>query len=132
METIDADPQRRRAVRFIANGVLAAGVHFAVLSACLELHLVTSAGLANMLAAIAGTIASFIGSRHFVFRAADRPVLGQAIRFIALYALVALLHGATLWVWADVLGLDYRIGFLLAVALQVILSYFGNQRLVFK
>ena len=132
MEMVDDESQRQRAARFVANGMLAAGVHFAVLSACIELDLVHSAGLANMLAAIAGTIASFIGSRHFVFRAAHRPVLGQAVRFMTLYALIALLHGASLWLWADVLGLDYRIGFLIAVALQVILSYLGNQRLVFR
>lgn len=132
MDAPELDTGPGRVMRFILNGLLAAGVHFAVLSACIELALVRSAGAANILASIAGTAASFIGSRHYVFRAAHRPMLGQATRFVALYAVIALLHGATLWLWTDVGGLDYRIGFLLAVAIQVILSYVGNRRLVFR
>jgi putative flippase GtrA len=121
-----------RLARFVVNGLLAAGVHFAALYALLELVGLRSAGLANLLAAGPGVAASFLGNRYFVFRAGDAPWGGQAARFLALYAATALVHGAVLLCWTDLAGLDYRVGFLLATALQVVLSYLGNRTLVFR
>jgi len=37
-----------------------------------------------------------------------------------------------LWLWTDLNHLDFRIGFLLATALQVVLSFWGNKVLVFR
>jgi hypothetical protein len=53
-------------------------------------------------------------------------------RFGLLYASIALLHGLVLWWWTDVNRLDFRIGFLLATGLQVVLSFWGNKVLVFR
>lgn len=118
--------------RFVVNGLVAAGVHFATLYLLLEVAGLRSAGLANLLAAGPGLTASFLGNRHFVFRAGAGPWRGQAARFVALYAMTALVHGAVLLCWTDIAGLDYRVGFLLATALQVVLSYLGNKLLVFR
>lgn len=121
-----------RAARFVANGLVAAGIHFSVLALLVEVARLPSAGLANLLAAIVGVSASFLGNRHFVFRAASEPWQGQALRFASLYAATALMHGAVLFGWTDLAGQDYRVGFLLATGLQVVASYLGNRWLVFR
>lgn len=132
MAATEASAEHGRLQRYIVNGLVATVVHYAVLSFGLEVVRIPSAGLANLLAAVVGITTSFLGSRYFVFRAGDQPMLGQATRFVALYVAIALLHGATLWCWSDLGGLDYRLGFLLATCLQVALSYFGNKHLVFR
>jgi putative flippase GtrA len=91
-----------------------------------------SAGLANLIAAAFGITASFLGSRYFVFRKTDVPLSRQALKFAGLYGVIALGHGAVLFAWTDWHHLDYRLGFLLATSLQVLLSYVGNKLLVFK
>lgn len=126
-------PRHREILRFIANGLVATGVHFAVLTFNLQVLGFESAGLANLCAAVAGISASFLGNRFFVFAAAEpQPLLTQAIKFSGLYGAIAVLHGAVLWLWSDVWGLDYRLGFLLATGMQVTLSYLGNKLLIFK
>ena len=118
--------------RYVVNGLLATGVHFSVLMLNIEVYDMQSAGLANMIAAIFGVTASFLGSRYFVFKKHQDPVLNQVMMFGILYASIACLHGLVLYGWADVYRLDYRIGFIMATILQVALSYWGNKFLVFK
>lgn len=48
------------------------------------------------------------------------------------YGALAVLHGGVLWVWSDLAGQDYRVGFAIATVGQVVLSYLGNTRLVFR
>ena len=118
--------------RYVINGVVATAVHFAVLSFNLQVLHFSSAGLANLLAALFGILTSFLGSRYFVFPRTGEAIAIEALRFSGLYGFIALLHGAVLLAWADLFGLDYRLGFLLATVLQVLLSYMGNKFLVFK
>jgi putative flippase GtrA len=119
-------------VRYVINGLAATGVHYGMLTFNLKVLGITSAGLANLLAAVFGITASFLGSRYFVFRDVSGPVLTQATKFGGLYAVIALFHGVVLLCWTDWLGFDYRIGFVLATLLQMSLSYVGNKRLVFN
>lgn len=118
--------------RYILNGIVATAVHYAVLTANLLLFDIPSAGLANIIAAVFGITSSFIGNRYFVFRAHRGSLRSQGQRFLVLYALIACVHGAVLFVWTDVYALDYRPGFLIATFIQFALSYLGNKRLVFK
>jgi putative flippase GtrA len=118
--------------RYIINGLVATAVHFAILSFNIEVLHIPSAGVASFIAAICAMSVSFLGSRHFVFRAAHAPVLRQALFFILLYLLIAVGHGLILYLWTDRAGLDYRIGFLVATSFQVACSYFGNKIWVFK
>lgn len=120
-----------QAARYGVNGLVATAVHYGVLSFCLEVLKLPSAGLANLVAAGFGITASFVGSRYFVFRRPDEPIGQQAARFGALYAAIGCLHALVLALWTDSLGFDYRWGFLLATGLQMVLSYWGNKRLVF-
>jgi putative flippase GtrA len=111
--------------------VTAAAVHYAALLVNMDVLHMGSAGLANLLAAMVGITASFLGSRYFVFRNHTGTLLHQAAKFAALYGAIALLHGLVLYLWTDLAQYDYRIGFLLALVLQVVLSYWGNKALVF-
>ncbi|GAA4854013.1 GtrA family protein [Luteimonas vadosa] len=121
-----------RFIRHILNGLFATVVHFAVLSVNLFVLHFESAGLANMIAALFGASASFVGSRYFVFRAGDGPALRQVASFAVLYGLIALMHGSILYVWTDLNGLDYRLGFIIATGAQVLVSYAGNKAIVFR
>jgi putative flippase GtrA len=118
--------------RYIANGLVATAIHYAILTLNLEVLHFKSAAIANVLAAATGIIASFLGSRYFVFKNTKEDIASQAVKFGAMYGFIALIHGLVMFVWADKLGLDYRIGFLVATIMQVSLSYFGNKFLVFK
>lgn len=118
--------------RYIINGLLATGVHFSVLTFNMQIYVMQSAGMANLIAAIFGISASFLGSRYFVFKEHEAPVINQAMMFVVLYASIACVHGLVLFGWTDVYGYDYRIGFVFATIFQVALSYWGNKTLVFK
>jgi len=124
--------QARELARYVVNGVAATLVHYGMLTFNLEVLGLRSAGLANGIAAIFGITASFLGSRYFVFPGASAPLETQVLRFGSLYGAIALMHALLLALWTDWLGLDYRVGFLLATGLQVCLSYLGNKFLVFR
>lgn len=94
----------REICRFLVNGLAAALVHYAVLTFNLEVLSISSAGLANFVAAWFGIAASFIGNRIFVFPRTAAPWRGQALRFLALYFPIAILHGLLLFFWTDVLA----------------------------
>lgn len=125
-------PPRAEVTRYIVNGVVATLVHYTVLSINLHVLAIPSAGIANGIAATFGIYASFLGSRYFVFRKREDPMMQQAVRFGILYSAIALLHGGVLYFWTDVFRYDYRIGFLIATGLQVVLSYSGNKKMVFR
>ena len=125
-------PHRQELLRYVANGLVATGVHFGVLSFNLHTLRIESAGLANLIGSVFGIIVSFLGSRYFVFLATKDDLLAQAAKFSSLYAVIALLHGMILFVWTDYLGFDYRVGFMIATCAQTISSYLGNKFLVFK
>lgn len=123
--------QFQEIIRYILNGLVATAAHYGAFLFNLSLLPAHSAGLANFLAAFIGISISFLGSRYFVFRNWQAPIVGQFLRFGALYAGIAILSGLTLFVWSDLLQLDKRVGFLIGVFLQVALSYFGGKKLVF-
>jgi len=122
----------RQSVRYIANGLLATGVHFLVLTFNLKVLGWSSAGLSNLVAALFGITSSFMGSRYFVFQGSREPLLKQIYRFLLLYAAIAGLHTFVMHVWVDVYVLNYIAGFVVATVMQVLFSYWGNKVLVFK
>jgi len=121
-----------RFLRYVVNGLLATGVHYLVLSVLINPLAVRPIGLANLVAAITGTAASFVGNRRFVFKAVNAPVQKQVVHFALLYAILAVIHSACMYLWCDILNRDYQIGFLLATGLQFLLSYIFNSRVVFR
>ena len=119
-------------MRFLINGVAAAIAHFLILWFNVRILEVSSVGFANLCAAIGGISASFFGSRYFVFRTVEVSIIQQAVKFGLLYTTIALLHGLMLYLWSDLAGLDYRLGFMLVLIVQVGLTYYGNAAVVFK
>lgn len=122
----------RQLLRYVINGLVATGVHFAVLSLLVEVVHVPSKGVANLLAAAVAIVSSFLGNRYFVFAATHARASGQLWRFVLLYAAIALLNGGLMALWSDLLKFDYRVGFVLISIIQFILSFLGNRLLVFK
>ena len=118
-------------LRYALNGLVATGIHYSVLSFNIEILKIPSAAFANAIAAIFGIATSYLGSRYFVFRATTESILKQLPKFLLLYLAIAVLHASVFYVWTDHYALDYRLGFLLATSLQMVLSFFGNKRLVF-
>lgn len=119
-------------VRYIINGLVATSVHFFLLTLNMQYFDMRSAGSANLIAAFFGISSSFIGSRYYVFKKHHEPILTQAMMFSLFYTSIAFLHWAVMYAWADMYGYDYRIGFLFATVMQVVLSYWGNKVLVFN
>lgn len=124
-------PRAGEISRYLINGLVATAGHFATLYFGIEVLQLGSAGLSNALASVVGITLSFLGNRYLVFRQNGQTITAQAMRFVALYALIAVLHGAVLYLWSDRLGLPYQSGFVLAVALQIVLGYVVNKYLVF-
>ncbi len=118
-------------IRYIINGVVATAVHFSVLTFNMEVIQMSSAGIANFIAAIFGITVSFLGSRYYVYRKHTGTFISHAVKFSFLYAAIAILHGFILYIWTDHYGFSWRIGFLLATFVQVTLSYIGNKIWVF-
>jgi putative flippase GtrA len=123
--------QTRELLRYGINGFLATLIHYAVLTINLNVLHMSSAGMANLIACVFGITVSFIGNRYFVFYECNKKLLSQVIKFSSLYSAIAIVHGLILFLWSDWLGFDYRVGFLIATALQVSLSYVGNKKMVF-
>ena len=119
-------------VRYVVNGLFATAVHFAVLTFNLEVLVWSSAGLSNLVAAIFGIAASFLGSRYYVFRGSQVSLRGQLTRFLILYVAIAVLHGLLMYVWSDLFRLNYQSGFVVATMMQMLCSYLGNKVMVFK
>ena len=118
--------------RYLLNGIVATTAHFLVLTFVLKVLLWESAGAANVVAACCGISLSFLGNRYYVFQNSVEPLFKQIYRFFFVYCAAAVGHGLIMYVWADVFKLNYIFGFLLATAFQVVCSYFGNKRMVFK
>jgi len=123
--------QTKELVRYVMNGLVATAVHYAVLNICIEYFNIGSAGISNLLASTVGITCTFLGNRYFVFRCYDQAIIKQVIKFVGLYISIALLNGIILFLWTDQLGYNYKIGFLLSLSLQAILSYFFSKKYVF-
>lgn len=121
-----------QAVRYVINGLAATAVHYGVLRFNIEVLHIPLAAAANALAAVFGITASFLGSRYFVFRGRQGSLARQGSLFLLVYASIAMLHALVMYLWADRLGLDYRIGFVLATGMQMAISFIANRWVVFK
>ena len=119
-------------IRYLINGVFATLVNYAILNFNLIVLDMDSAGLANFIAAFFGIVVSFLGSRYFVYKKHSNSTSSQAVRFLFLYGFLAILSGFVLYVWSDLYGFSYHIGFVIATFIQMLFSYFGNKILVFK
>lgn len=107
-------------------------VHFSALYIGIEIIKLDSIGFSNFIAAFFGIAVSFLGNKFFVFTDSKGNLYNQAVSFMLLYFSIALMHGVILYIWSDLYRMDYRIGFIIATILQILLSYTGNKKIVFK
>lgn len=119
------------AVRFAINGLVATAAHFSTLVILIEMVGLPSAGLSNGLASVVGIAVSYYGNRSYVFRS-SAPSRVTLPRFIAVYAVVALIHGLGLAIWTDLMGLPYQLGFLFVTALSLLVTFAANRLFVFR
>ncbi|MHC8604044.1 GtrA family protein [Arenicellales bacterium IMCC58067] len=113
--------------RYMLNGLFATFVHFTILYLLIEVASLNFVWLANSMASMVAISLSFLGNRYFVFRSFEMNIGAQFAKFFGLYVLIAVLHGALLFFWSDLLGLDYKFGFAIAVLLQLILGFLANK-----
>ena len=121
-----------QSVRYVINGIGATLVHYGVLNLCIHFLNLAYAGIANLIAATVGISVSFLGNRYFVFSATVESIWRQLLRFWLLYVSLAVMQSAVMFVWADLAGLDFRVGFLIGTAIQMAASYFGGKQWIFK
>lgn len=122
---------RYEILRFLINGAAATAVHFAVLVVLIEVVGIVSAGLSNALASIVATCVSYAGNKIFVFESQARH-RDSGVRFIILYMGLLFWYAGSLFLWSDVLGFNYKMGFVIAVIIGTVLSYMGNKFWVFR
>lgn len=121
-----------RLIRFGLNGLAATVVHFSVLYFAIAVLRWSSAGLANLTAAVCGMAVSYLGNRYFVFRRGGTALATQLSKFVVLYSFLAVFHGVFLYIWSDLGHADYRVGFVVATGIQAVAGYFVNRNIVFK
>lgn len=118
--------------RYFINGLFATFLHYLVLYINIEILLMQFAAIANLVASIFGISFSFLGNKFFVFKDNKPKIANQFFTFTFLYLSIAIIHGVTMFLWADTYDNDYRIGFIIASIIQFTLSYLGNKFIVFK
>ncbi|MBL8552413.1 MAG: GtrA family protein [Hyphomonadaceae bacterium] len=125
-------PQIGEIIRFAINGLVATAVHYTAFYTLYRVLGLPSAAASNAIGAVFGIASSFLGSRYFVFPDRRGTDIGrEAAKFVALYAAIAALNAAIMFVWTDLGGLSYNAGFAIAIVLQTILAFLGNRHLVF-
>lgn len=122
---------QKEAVRFVINGLIASLIHFSVLYACVNLLIISYDGISNFIGAIFGTIYSFLGNKFFVFNSKHNSIYTEGYKFLILYTLMAFNHGVFLYVWSDLFGQNYILGFIIITILNTMLSFFYNKYKIF-
>jgi putative flippase GtrA len=107
-------------------------VHFVVLVVAVDVVHIDNLAVSNFLAGVAGISSSFIGNKFYVFQVRHGSIHYQAIRFVVFYACILSAHTFVISLLTDYMGMDYRISFVFASALMLVISFLSNKYLVFK
>lgn len=119
-----------RPVIYTLNVAVANGVYFALYLAALALGAPYAAALT--LAYPLSWIGSFMVRRYVVFRAQKGVLKSQLPRALALTACVYTLQLVVTSAGVELVGLDERIAFVVAMALSIPISYAVDRRWVFR
>ena len=117
--------------RFGVVGLIATGVHFVTLTMLVEIWQVPPIPISSIVGNAAGISVSFVGNRYFVFQKFGNPISWQAPRFFSLYVFAGFIQFIAMSIFTQVFSLDYRISFLFATFVQILISYIGNKKYVF-
>jgi putative flippase GtrA len=121
----------REILRFGCVGLAATLTHFAVLSLGVE-RLGLPPALANGLAFAVAVGVTWAGQSAWVFRGHGRSGPGLAARFAVSLAAGFLGNVAIMFLVTRIIGLHYRVGFVIALIVVPAGSYLLNRRWVFR
>lgn len=114
------------------NGGFATAVHFFILLIVVETFSGVHIALANTIAGMGGVLSSFLGNKYFVFENDDGKIHHQAVKFIVLYIFIIMSHTLLISILTVVYGVDYRVSFVIASSLMLVLSFLSNKFMVFR
>ena len=123
--------KQNEVIRYVLVGIAATTIHYGVFLFSLKVMLLTSA-VSNFFGAVLGIVASFLGSRYYVFKSLNEFWLIQFSKFSSLYVSIAFVNSGIVYVVIDILSFHYNIGFLVGIFFQVLFSFLGNKLVVFK
>ena len=123
---------KREVLYFLLNGGFATAVHFFILLVVVESFSGVHIALANTIAGIGGVLSSFLGNRYFVFKSDEGKIHYQALKFIVLYIFIIMSHTFLISILTVVYGVDYRVSFVIASAIMLVLSFLSNKFMVFR
>lgn len=127
----DTGEEAGKGLRFIVTGLAATATHYIALMALVELLGGRPVGLMNLFAAALGVAVSYFGNHHFVFRSA-RPQRDTVGRFLGVYGLTTVSHGALMGAWADLAGLPTTPGFLAVTAFTAAANFIIGRFWIFE
>ncbi len=115
---------------FLTNGIIATVTHFIILFVFVENNLFSYVSFSYFFAAIISISISFLGNKYFVFQNKNNFV-GDLLRFFLLYIVLLILNSVIIYILCDVIDIDYKVGFIIALVFQTIFSYLGLKFFVF-
>ena len=115
---------------FLTNGIIATVTHFIILFVFVENNLFSYISFSYFFAAIISISISFLGNKYFVFQNKNNFV-GDLLRFFLLYIVLLILNSVIIYILCDVIDIDYKVGFTIALVFQTIFSYLGLKFFVF-
>jgi len=118
--------------RFAAVGVVATLVHYLVIVLLVDLLHWVGPTPATVAGSVFGIATAYFGNAHFVFEIEERRHAVYVPRFVVIYLSVMAIHAGMMYLFADRMGLQYTVGFVVATAFSAITTFLANRYLVFN
>lgn len=119
-------------IKFIISGVVSTLIHFLFLLIGVEIIKISLISISNLFASFFGLSSSFILNRYFVFRKFNKDILITYIQFMFANTLTIIVTSLLFLLWSDILGWDYRIGFLLIYLFIAIINFYLYKKIIFN
>lgn len=116
---------------FLTNGIISTVIHFVILFVFVENNLFNYISISYFCAAIISISISFVGNKYLVFKNKNNFVRDM-LRFFILYIILLILNSALIYILCDIINIDYKVGFIIALVFQTIFSYLGLKLFVFS
>ena len=120
---------KNKKVRFLFVGGLNTLVGYG--SYALFIFLGLNPYFATTLSTIIGVINSYFWNKYFTFRVKEKSI-GEAIRFIVVYAVSYAVNLSLIYIFVDVLGLNAYVAGAICLLMVTIISYVGHHYFSFK
>ena len=117
--------------RFAVVGVAATAVHYLVIVLLVDGLAWTGPTPATVVGSVFGIATAYLGNALFVFAAIERRHAVHAPRFVVVYLTVMAIHAGMMYLFADLLGLPYTLGFVVATGFSALTTFLANRYLVF-